>query len=102
MSSLGFSNRPPMHLLLRHLSVLYLLSVELAGHLDLTSHGVDGEWTALIAINDGEAHLITGWTICIVGHDLHTQRNTHLVKIKITTDSGMQHPRLRPSCLVSQ
>lgn len=83
-----------MNLLQRHLSVLYLLSVELAGHLDLSSNGVDGERTALIAINDGEAHLITGWTICIISHDLHTRRNTHLVKIKTSTDSGMQHPRL--------
>lgn len=89
MSSLGFRNRLPMYLLLRHLSVLYRLSVELASHLDLSSDGVDGERAALIAINDGEAHLITGWTICIISHDLHTQRKTHLVKIKITTDSGM-------------
>lgn len=89
MSSLGFRNRLLMYLLLRHLSVLYLLSVKLAGHLDLSSDGVDGERTALIAINDGEAHLITGWTICIISHDLHTQRNTHLVKIHITTDSGL-------------
>lgn len=65
-----------MHLLQRHLSVLYLLSVELPSHLDLSSDRVDGERTALIAINDRKAHLITGWTICIVGHDLHTQKHT--------------------------
>lgn len=65
-----------MHLLQRHLSVLYLLSVELPSNLDLSSDGVDGERTALIAINDGKVHLITGWTICIICYDLHTQKHT--------------------------
>lgn len=75
-SLLGLSNRLSMHLLQRHLSVLYLLSVELPSHLDLSSDGVYGERAALIAINDGKAHLITGWTICIICHDLHTQKHT--------------------------
>lgn len=48
----------------------YSLSVQLAGHSQLSSGRIDGEGVALVPVHDGVAHVIVGGSVNILSNHL--------------------------------